>query len=68
MENDKLGKWLIVIGIIIAIVPLIAISGLAFNSKSSLGLLGSIVPLAFFFIGIIIAIIGEILRTKSNTK
>lgn len=68
MEKDKLGKWLIVVGIIIAIVPLTAISGLAFYSQSSLGVLGSIGPYAFFFIGIIIAIIGEILRTKSTKK
>jgi len=62
MEKKKLGKWLIIIGIIIAIVPVIAISGLSFYSMSSLGALGSIGPYAFFFIGIIIAIIGEVLR------
>ena len=62
MEKYKLGKWLIFIGIIIAIIPIIAISGLAFYLQSSLGALGSIGPYAFFIIGIIIAIIGEILR------
>jgi len=64
MKKEKLGKWLIIIGIIIAIVPLIAISGLAFYTTSSLGVLGSIGSYAFFIIGIIIATIGEYLRRK----
>jgi hypothetical protein len=64
MENKQLGKWLIIIGIIIAIVPMIVISGFAFYSTSSLGVLGSYGPYIFFIIGIIIAIYGEILRKK----
>ena len=64
MENKKLGMWLIIIGIIIAIVPMIAISGLAYYSTSTLGALGSYGPIGFFIIGIVIAIIGEYIRRK----
>jgi len=62
MEKEKLGKWLMAIGIIIAIVSIIAISGFAYYSVSSLGALGSIGPYAFLIIGIVIAVIGEVLR------
>ena len=64
MDNKKLGKWLIIIGIIIAVVPLVVISGLAFYSTCSLDALGSISPYVFFIIGIIIAVIGEMFRRK----
>ena len=64
MERKKLGKILIILGIIIAIVPLIAISGFAYYSTNTLGMFGSIGPYAFFIIGIIIIIIGELIRKK----
>ena len=62
MENKKIGKLLIILGIIIVFVPTIAISGLAFTTSTSLGALGSYGFYAFFIIGIIIVIIGEVLR------
>jgi hypothetical protein len=43
---------------------MIAISGYAFYSMSTLGVLGSYGPYIFFIVGIIIAIYGEFLRRK----
>lgn len=64
MENPHLGKWLIIIGIIIAIVPMIALSAYTATTFKTLGIISSIGPYAFFIIGIIIAIFGEYLRRK----
>ena len=62
MEKNKLGIILIVLGISLAILPMIIISGFAYYSKSSLGALSNNGLYAFFIIGIVIAIIGEKLR------
>lgn len=64
MEKKKLGLWLIILGILIAIVPLIVISGYAFYGTSSLGSIGRYGPYAFLILGIIIIIIGELYRRK----
>ncbi|MDD3493129.1 MAG: hypothetical protein PHU95_02400 [Candidatus Thermoplasmatota archaeon] len=62
MENKEIGKWLIITGIFIAIVPTIAMSAWAFYSISSFGALGKVAPPAFFIIGIIITAAGGFLR------
>jgi len=65
MDKNKQGKILVIVGIIIAIVPMILISALAYASGGpSLGALGSYGPFAFFIIGIIIAVVGEYIRRK----
>ena len=70
MEKEKIGKLLIVVGIIIAIVSIVSIiliSAYTFYAATSaslpgLGALVGIGPYAFFIIGIIIAIVGEVIR------
>jgi hypothetical protein len=64
MENKKLGKLLIAIGVIIAIVPTIIMSAYAYYSFTSYGGLGRIIPYAFLIFGLIIGVIGEIIRRK----
>ena len=62
MENKKLGKLLIVVGIIIAFVPTIIIAAISYQSRRI------IVPpytdWALLIIGIAIAIFGEYLDRK----
>ena len=62
MENKKLGKLLIVVGIAIAFVPIIVISGISYYSNRI------VVPpytdWALLIIGIGIAILGEYLNRK----
>ena len=60
----KLGKKLIIIGIIIAIVPMILISGYAYMNYGNIGIIGQYGPWMFFIIGIAIAIYGEYLDRK----
>ena len=55
---------MIIIGIIIAIVPTILISGYAYMNYGAIGIIGQYGPWAFFIIGIAIAIYGEYLDRK----
>jgi hypothetical protein len=64
MENKKLGKSLIVIGILIAIVPMIGLSALAYYSMGSFATIASYLQWTLFIVGIIIAIFGEYLNRK----
>ena len=68
MENKKLGKILIIVGIIIAIVPTILAGIIASFLQGQLGLIGKIFsgsfPLILLALGIAIAIIGEIISKK----
>jgi len=68
MENKKLGKILIIVGIIIAIVPTILVGIIASFLQGQLGLIGKIFsgsfPLILLAIGVTIAIVGEIISKK----
>ncbi|RLF30047.1 MAG: hypothetical protein DRN05_00295 [Thermoplasmata archaeon] len=63
MRDKRIGKFLIIVGIIVAVVPLIIISSLAyFMNLYALGFLGNIGSYMFLVAGIIIAVVGEYLR------
>jgi undecaprenyl pyrophosphate phosphatase UppP len=63
MENKKLGKLLIIVGIIIALVPSIIISAFSYQSGGRF-FVPSYTFWVLFIIGIIIAIVGEYLDRK----
>jgi hypothetical protein len=62
MKKEKLGKLLLVIGVIIAILPVIAISGFAYYSMIFPGEMVSIRTYLFLINGIAIWIVREVLR------
>jgi len=64
MENPKLGKWLIIIGILIALIPLFTLSGIIYYFTHTVGIIETYAPWIFFIIGISIAIFGEYLSRK----
>jgi hypothetical protein len=60
----NLGKKLIIIGIFVAIVPATLISIMAYLNYGQIGIFGQYGPLAFFILGIAIAIYGEYLDRR----
>ena len=64
MNNKKIGKILVATGVAIAIVPLVAISILAYltygRAISGIGNIGTV----FFMIGLGIIIIGEVIKKR----
>jgi hypothetical protein len=68
MENKKLGKILIAIGIIIAIAPPVILGIIATFTLGPLGIIGKIFGgptlLILLAMGILIAIVGEIISKK----